>query len=50
MLLAETVRKLGLRAAAEIKQRRRALKHIRLGSSHMGDVARAPLVLNHHWK
>jgi hypothetical protein len=42
------VRAPGERAAAELKERRRALKHI--SPSRIGDIARAALVLNGHWK
>ncbi|MFI9780486.1 hypothetical protein ACIHCV_38405 [Streptomyces sp. NPDC051956] len=44
------VRALGERTAAELKQRWRALLHITLSPSRIGDIARAALVLNGHWK
>ena len=41
---------LGERAAAELKERWRALKHVSLSPSRIGDIARAALVLNGTWK
>ncbi|WP_206188847.1 transposase family protein [Streptomyces hirsutus] len=41
---------LGERTAAELKERWRALKHVTLSPSRIGDIARAALVLNGHWK
>ncbi|MFF5185713.1 transposase family protein [Streptomyces sp. NPDC000345] len=44
------IRALGERAAAELKQRWRALWHVTLSPSRIGDIARAALVLNVIWK
>ncbi|GAB2910834.1 transposase family protein [Streptomyces mayteni] len=44
------LRALGERAAAELKQRWRTLRHVSLSPSRIGDIARAALVLNKHWK
>lgn len=44
------IRALGERAAAELKERWRALKHVTLSPSRIGDAARAALVLNATWK
>lgn len=44
------VRALGERAAAELKQRWRALPRITLSPNRIGDIARAALVLNGLWK
>nr|WSZ99312.1 IS5/IS1182 family transposase [Streptomyces sp. NBC_00857]WSZ99316.1 IS5/IS1182 family transposase [Streptomyces sp. NBC_00857] len=44
------VRALGERTAAELKERWRVLKHITLSPNRIGDIARAALVLNGHWK
>ncbi|MFD0196224.1 transposase family protein [Streptomyces albidoflavus] len=44
------VRALGERTAAELKQRWRALQHVTLSPSRIGDIARAALVLNRIWK
>ena len=44
------VRALGERTAAELKERWRALKHVTLSPSRIGDIARGALVLNDHWK
>jgi hypothetical protein len=44
------VRALGERAAAELKERWRALKRITLSPCRIGDIARAALVLNGIWK
>jgi hypothetical protein len=43
------LRALGERAAAELKERWRALKHITLSPNRIGDIARAALVLNNTW-
>ncbi|MDT3400800.1 transposase family protein [Streptomyces sp. B1866] len=43
-------RALGERTAAELKQRWRALQRVTLSPSRIGDIARAALVLNGHWK
>lgn len=43
-------RALGERTAAELKERWRALKHVMLSPSRIGDIARAALVFNSHWK
>jgi hypothetical protein len=40
------LRALGERTAAELKERWRALKHVTLSPSRIGDIARAALVLN----
>ncbi|WP_171112110.1 transposase family protein [Streptomyces sp. Z423-1] len=40
----------GERTAAELKERWRALKHVTLSPSRIGDIARAALVLNGQWK
>ncbi|WP_369034014.1 hypothetical protein [Streptomyces adonidis] len=50
VLSVETVRRTGLCTAAELKERRRALKCISLGPSRIGGIARAALVRNSHWK
>jgi DDE superfamily endonuclease len=44
------IRALGERAAAELEQRWRTLRHITLSPSRIGDIARAALVLNGIWK
>ena len=44
------VRALGERTAAELKERWRALKHVTLSPSRIGQIARAALVLNNQWK
>lgn len=44
------IRALGERTAAELKQRWRTLQHITLSPSQIGNIARAALVLNGHWK
>ncbi|MFI1769633.1 transposase family protein [Streptomyces sp. NPDC020800] len=44
------VRALGERTAAELEERWRALKHVTLSPSRIGDMARVALVLNGHWK
>jgi hypothetical protein len=43
-------RALGERTAAELRQRWRILQHVTLSPSRIGDIARAALVLNEHWK
>jgi hypothetical protein len=48
--LLRSIRALGERTAAELKQRWRALQHITLSPSRIGDIARAALVLNKIWK
>ncbi len=48
-LLRDT-RGLGERAAAELKQRWRALQHIALSPSGIGAITKAALVLNSSWK
>lgn len=48
--LVRHVRALGEHTAAEPKERWRALKHVTLSPSRIGDIARAALVLNGHWK
>jgi hypothetical protein len=48
--LIRDLRALGERAAAELKERWRALKHVTLSPSRIGDIARAALVLNGIWK
>ncbi|MFP8887476.1 MULTISPECIES: hypothetical protein [Streptomyces] len=44
------IRALGERAAAELKQRRRALQHVTLRPSRIGTTAQASLVLNNTWR
>lgn len=44
------VRALGERAAAKLKERWRALKHITLSPCRIGQIAKAALVLNLAWK
>lgn len=44
------VRALGERTAAELRERWRASKRISLSSTRIGDIARAALVLNNHWR
>ncbi|MDT0347408.1 transposase family protein [Streptomyces litchfieldiae] len=44
------LRALGERTAAELKQRWRALQRVTLSPNRIGDIARAALVLNEHWK
>lgn len=48
--LIRDLRALGERTAAELKERWRTLKRITLSPSRIGDIARAALVLNGHWK
>ncbi len=49
-VLIRHVRALGEGAAAELKERWRALKHVTLSPCRIGDIARAALVLNQQWK
>ncbi|MCX4571853.1 IS5/IS1182 family transposase [Streptomyces sp. NBC_01571] len=44
------IRALGERAAAELKQRWRALQYVTVSPSWIGDIARASLALNRIWK
>ncbi|MFD5657509.1 transposase family protein [Streptomyces hirsutus] len=44
------IRALGERTAAELKERWRALKHVTISPSRIGDIARAALVPNKIWK
>ncbi|GAB2809628.1 hypothetical protein GCM10027073_47670 [Streptomyces chlorus] len=48
--LIRNVRALGERTAAELEQRRHALQHVTLSPSRIGDITRAALVLDRHWK
>ncbi len=48
--LIRSIRALGERAAAELKQRWRTLQHVTLSPSRIGDITRAALVLNGIWK
>ncbi|MBP0459500.1 transposase family protein [Streptomyces montanisoli] len=48
--LIRDLRALGERAAAELKERWRILKRITVSPCRIGDIARAALVLNDHWK
>ena len=48
--LIRDLRALGERTAAELKECWRALKHVTLSPSRIGDIARAALVLNSQWK
>ncbi|MFJ7063001.1 transposase family protein [Streptomyces microflavus] len=48
--LITNLRALGERTAAELKERWRTLKRITLSPSRIGDITRAALTLNHHWK
>src|SRR5699024_4232306 len=48
--LLRSTRAVGEQAAAELKQRWRALKHITLSLSRIGPIAQAALVLNSVWK
>jgi hypothetical protein len=48
--LIRDLRALGERAAAELKERWRTLKHVSLSPSRIGDITRAALVLNGIWK
>ncbi|NJQ05570.1 IS5/IS1182 family transposase, partial [Streptomyces lonarensis] len=43
-------RGLGERAAAELKQRWRALQHVTLSPNRIGAITKAALVLNGSWK
>ncbi|RPK60147.1 hypothetical protein EES42_35090 [Streptomyces sp. ADI95-17] len=49
-MLIRDLRALGERTAAELKERWRALRHITLSPSRIGEIARAALVLNVHSK
>ncbi|MGY3061302.1 hypothetical protein ACVWZD_005547 [Streptomyces sp. TE3672] len=49
-MLIRDLRALGERTAAELKERWRALGHITLSPSRIGEIARAALVLNVHSK
>ncbi|GGW85911.1 hypothetical protein GCM10010320_79590 [Streptomyces caelestis] len=49
-VLIRHIRARGERTAAELKERRRALKYVTLSPSRIGDIVRAALVLNGHWK
>ncbi|MBN3933312.1 IS5/IS1182 family transposase, partial [Streptomyces verrucosisporus] len=44
------IRAIGERAAAELKQRWRALQHVTASPSRIGTIAQAALVLNNSWK
>ncbi|GAA2111184.1 hypothetical protein [Streptomyces synnematoformans] len=44
------IRSLGERAAAELKQRWRALQHVTISPSRIGTIAKAALVLNTSWR
>lgn len=48
--LVRDLRALGERTAAELKERWRTLKRVTLSPSRIGDIARATLALNRHWK
>ncbi|MFJ4849580.1 MULTISPECIES: hypothetical protein [unclassified Streptomyces] len=48
--LIRDLRALGERAAAELRERWRALKHVTLGPTRIGDIVRAALVLSGQWK
>lgn len=48
--LLRSVRALGERAAAELKQRWHALQHVTISPSRIGAIARAVLVLNNAWR
>lgn len=48
--LIRDLRALGERTAAELKERWRALKHVTLSPSRIGDITRAALTLNGQWK
>lgn len=48
--LLRAVRALGERAAAELKGRWRALRHVTLGPGRIGRIAKAALVLSPAWK
>ncbi|MFJ1830950.1 transposase family protein [Streptomyces sp. NPDC088178] len=48
--LIRNVRVLSERTAAELKQRWRILQHVSVSPSRIGDITRAALVLNRHWK
>jgi hypothetical protein len=44
------IRALGERAAAELKQRRRALQYVTVSPNRIGAIAQAALVLNNAWR
>lgn len=44
------IRSLGERAAAELKQRWRALHHVTISPTRIGPIAKAALVLNNSWQ
>jgi hypothetical protein len=48
--LIRQVRALGERTAAELRERWRTLKRISLNPTRIGDIARAALVLDNHWR
>ncbi|MEV6057398.1 transposase family protein [Streptomyces sp. NPDC052107] len=48
--LVRDLRALGERTAAELKERWRALQRVTLSPSRIGDIARAAVALNRHWK
>jgi hypothetical protein len=48
--LVRELRAFGERIAAELKERWRTLKRVTLSPSRIGDIARAALALNRHWK
>jgi DDE superfamily endonuclease len=48
--LIRSIRALGERAAAELKQRWRTLQRVTISPSRIGDITRAALVLNMIWK
>lgn len=48
--LIRSIRALGERAAAELEQRWRTLRHVTLSPSRIGSITRAALVLNAIWK
>ncbi|WP_326594851.1 transposase family protein [Streptomyces sp. NBC_01803] len=48
--LLRSTRSLGERAAAELKQRWRALQHVTISPTRIGTIAKAALVLNNSWR
>ncbi|SEG82270.1 DDE superfamily endonuclease, partial [Thermomonospora echinospora] len=48
--LLRATRALGERAAAELKQRWRALRHVTLSPGRIGAITQAALVLNNAWR
>ncbi|GAB2444094.1 transposase family protein [Streptomyces incanus] len=44
------IRALGERAAAELKQRWRALQYVTVSPNRIGAIAQAALVLNNAWR